>query len=564
MITGWSSCGKSEKANKIDRERGAITGETLDYIKIFARFPLNLNRFLRHHMTLDLARQIVRDRMEHREENFLTLVERNVYGFSRSPYLPLLKMAGCEPGDVRALVKKKGVEGALRALRAEGVYITFEEFKGRKPIVRSGVNLVVSSRDFDNPSARREIQFQTGGSTGAASTVAMDLDHIAALAPHRMLTIAAHGLWGAPTALWRGILPDRGLSLLLYGALSGNMPQRWFSPTGPRDSRSWFKYNLATYYPILWMRLFGVVAPLPEYVKGDQALVVARWVTDTVKRHGLCLVRTGVSRGVRLALAARQAGLDLTGATITGGGEPPTPAKVRQMNLSGARYIPNYGMTEAGQPGSGCANPVDGSDVHLFSDTVALFTHPFRVETFDVTVPAFNLTTLLPTAPKVMLNVQADDYGIVEERHCGCELESYGFTTHLREIRSYSKLTGEGVTLIGEEMLQILNEVLPERFGGSPLDYQLMEQEDEQGFTRLYIVISPRVELDNERALIDCVMKGLSHSSGMADAARVLWSDADSIQIKRMEPVWTERGKLLPLHIPRRNVNSSSPSGGGQ
>ena len=45
--------------------------------------------------------------------------------------------------------------------------------------------------------------------------------------------------------------------------------------------------------------------------------------------------------------------------------------------------------------------------------------------------------------------------------------EGYGFTTHLREVRSYSKLTGEGVTLIGDEMIHLLEHVLPARFGGS-------------------------------------------------------------------------------------------------
>ena len=215
-------------------------------------------------------------------------------------------------------------------------------------------------------------------------------------------------------------------------------------------------------------------------------------------------------------------------------------------------------MSEAGQPGSGCANPIDGSDVHLFKDAIALFTHPYRVDTFGVTVPAFNLTTLLPTTPKIMLNVQTDDYGIVEERRCGCELESYGYTTHVREIRSYSKVTGEGVTLVGTEMLQILNHALPSRFGGTPLDYQLMEAEDEKGFTRLYLIVSPRVEIADEPAVVSYVLERLSASSSMADAARVLWQHAQTIQVKRMEPVWTERGKLLPLHIPRRQHNSIS------
>ena len=145
-----------------------------------------------------------------------------------------------------------------------------------------------------------------------------------------------------------------------------------------------------------------------------------------------------------------------------------------------------------------------------------------------------------------MLNVQTDDYGVVEERHCGCELESLGYTTHLREIRSYSKLTGEGVTLIGTEMLEILNHSLPARFGGTLLDYQLMEAEDAQGFTRLYLIISPRVAID-----------GRTGGGGLhAPAAQPVLADgrcgagavatrAHHSDQKRMEPVWTERGKLL-------------------
>jgi hypothetical protein len=527
---------------------------TLEYLQTFAQLPFALRRFLRQRLTVEEARHVVRDRMAHRDEQFLRVAETSIYAHPRSPYLPLLKRAGCELGDLKALVVQQGVEGTLRKLREAGVYVTFEEFKGRKPIERNGLSIPVTARDFDNPIARRDFRFQTSGSTGAPSTVASNLDHIAARAPNRLITLAAHGLLGAPTALWRGILPDRALSLVFFGALIGNVPQRWFSPVAGRDSKSWLKYVLATYYPLVWMRLAGVPVPFPTYGDDDQAVSVARWAAGTVTTQGRCLIRTGISRAVRLALAAQAEGLDLRGVTITGGGEPPTPAKVSAINRSGARFIPNYGMSEAGQPGSGCANPLDGSDVHLFKDAIALFTHPYRVDTFGVTVPAFNLTTLLPTTPKVMLNVQTDDYGIVEERHCGCELESYGYTTHLREIRSYSKVTGEGVTLVGTEMLQILNYALPSRFGGSPLDYQLMEAEDEKGFTRLYLIVSPRVEIADEPALVSYVLERLSASSSMADAARVLWQHAQTIQIKRMEPVWTERGKLLPLHIPRRQA----------
>ena len=530
--------------------------ETLDYLKTFARFPFALRRFLRHTLTLDEARRIVREQMARREENFLRVVERNVYGYPRSPYLPLLKLARCELGDLRTLVGQKGVEGALHSLRDAGVYITFEEFKGRRPIVRSGQTFAVTARDFDNPWARRDMTSRTGGSTGPAMAVSQDLDYVAARAPHRMLGLSAHGALGVPCALWGRPLPGSALRGILQRSYFGLTPERWFSPNAWRDSEYWLKYSIATVYMIACMRLSGLRVPWPEVVKPDQELVISRWIHETLKSHPGCLFYTSPSRALRVCLAAEQAGLDLTGTTITVGGEAATPAKIAAMRRVGVRCAPGYTMSEAGQIAFACAQPIDVSDVHLFKDAVALITHPHTLEKQEITVPAFVLTSLLDTAPKVLLNVQMDDYGIVEERHCGCELESYGYTTHLREIHSYSKLVSEGATLIGNEMLRILEEVLPARFGGSPLDYQLLEQEDAQGFTRLFLVISPRVNIADERQAIQVVLETLRESSPMADAARAVWQNAGTLQVKRREPVLTPGGKFLPLHIQRAEIDS--------
>ncbi len=534
--------------------------EALAYAKMFAELPLALRRFARRRLSLDEAKDIIRERMAHREERFLHMLASNIYGYPASPYLPMLEMAGCEMGDLRQMVKRRGLEDTLRSLRNAGVYVTFEEFKGRKPMTRDGRKIAVTPRDFDNPFARRHFAFQTGGSTGVASSVAVDLDHIAERAPHDAVTLAAHGLRGVPSALWRGIIPDSTLGAILRRAYVGELPVRWFSHLGWRDSKHWLKYGAASCYVILLTRLLGMPMPLPEPTYVDQAAVVARWMSEMLKTYGQCLLYTNVSRGVRLCLAAEEAGLDLRGATIKGGGEPATSAKVRQFERAGVRYVSNYAMREAGSLASGCARPADGSDVHLFKDAYALITHPYEVNEAGVTLPAFNLTALLPTAPKVMLNVQMDDCGIVEERHCGCELESYGYTTHLRQIRSYSKLTGEGVTLIGTEMVRILEEVLPARFGGTPLDYQMMEQEDTDGFTRLYLVISPRVEISDEAAVVSALLQTLRESSAMADAARTVWQDARTIRVRRTEPVWTDFGKLAPLWSEGRTVGSKRES----
>jgi hypothetical protein len=118
-------------------------------------------------------------------------------------------------------------------------------------------------------------------------------------------------------------------------------------------------------------------------------------------------------------------------------------------------------------------------------------------------------------------------------------------------------LTGEGVTLVGSEMMRILEEVLPNRFGGSTLDYQLLEEEDEQGFTRLSLVVSPRLVIEDEQQVIETVLEAMSRSSVGADSARDIWGQAGTLRIKRAEPIWTSRGKLMPLHLLRKNVVKS-------
>jgi hypothetical protein len=535
--------------------------ETFEHAIMFARFPFAVRRFLTHQITLDDAKRIVRERMEQRAANLLLAVTRGVYNHPSSPYLALLKHAGCELGDFRDLVTRKGVDPALRQLREAGVYVTYEEFKGRKPIERPGLTIPTRASDFDNPEARRDLAGRTSGSTGAAVKFAIDLDYIAARASQRLVALAAHDLVGVPTAYWRGILPDRTVGQLLAGALIGALPIRWFSPIGLRDSRHWLKYRAGSYYLIACMRAAGIAVPWPEYVPMDRALIIAQFAAAAAREHGRVLMRGGTSRAVRVAIAAHDAGLDLSGVTFMGAGEPATDGKLRQVERVGARFVSNYGMSDAGLPGPGCAKRVGVSDYHLLTDTFALFPYPHRVEAFGVTVSAFVITTLLPISPKVMLNVETDDFGIVEERRCGCELESYGYTTHLREVRSYSKLTGEGVTLIGDDMIHILETILPARFGGTPFDYQLVEDEDEQGFTRLSVRVSPRVALQDERAVIDCVLDGLRRASPATDAARLTWQNAQTLRVSRGEPVWTGR-KYSPLYMPRRYQGAGGRTGG--
>lgn len=81
--------------------------------------------------------------------------------------MPLLQLVGYELADLQTMVRDRGLEPTLQALRDAGVYVSFEEFKGRQPIVRHGREFALQPRDFDNPHRSFHYQTESGGSTGA-------------------------------------------------------------------------------------------------------------------------------------------------------------------------------------------------------------------------------------------------------------------------------------------------------------------------------------------------------------------------------------------------------------
>lgn len=552
-----------EAVVRLNRSAGvANVKEVLRVLKqapAYFRFAAALPRFLRNPITLDAAEVLIRQGIERRNESFLRLVERGVLSRPHSPYARLLKLARCEMGDLRDLVHRQGLEAALRSLRDAGVYITFDEMKGREPIVRGGESFAVSTEDFSNPLLTSAYEAETGGSTGAGSRVTQDLDHHAIQSAHLMLLFHAHGVLDVPKAVWRGILPDSsGMNNILRGARHGRTPDKWFVPLPRQGPRPAWRFQLVTYGSVLLSRLIGVPLPWPEIVPIDEATHVARWAAAAIHRSGACLVNAPVSRALRVCIAAQELGLDLTGAAFVIAGEPPSPAKVAGILASGARCFTTYGFAEAGRVAIGCAHPASPNDLHILTDAFEIFSHERPVPGADARVTALNVTTLLHASPLILINAEIDDYGVVETRSCGCPLQRLGYHKHVRDIHSYRKLTGEGVSLVGGEMIDVMERVLPARFGGTPLDYQLIEEEDEQGFTRLSLIVSPRVPIPSETAVIETVLAELHRSSVMADSARTVWSQAGTLRVKRIEPIWTGRGKLLPLHLARRHSESGT------
>lgn len=221
------------------------------------------------------------------------------------------------------------------------------------------------------------------------------------------------------------------------------------------------------------------------------------------------------------------------------------------MREAGATVLSDYGAAETGRVALGCANADEDTDMHVATDSAAFVLFPRTLPSSGEVVNSIHITALVSSMPKLFLNQELDDFGDMQERSCGCPLGALGLNVHVKKIRSFRKLVGEGVTLIGSDMVRILEDVLPARFGGNPLNYQLVEDEDEKGFTRLSLHVSPDVQIDDESALIDVVLDELDRTSVAAGMARAHWEAAGTFRVVRQEPQASSRGKQALLRFVR-------------
>ncbi|HEX6313813.1 MAG TPA: hypothetical protein VFZ73_03105 [Gemmatimonadaceae bacterium] len=518
----------------------------------FARFLGGLPRFVRRRMSVPEALSIVQDRLQHRERNFLGVVQHSIYARPGSPYRKLLEATGCTFDDLRTLVAQEGVEGTLQRLRRQGVYVSFEEFKGLQPIVRGSMTIHTTPADFDNPKAQRYYTTTTGGSTGVGRRVQLDLHHLEALLPLRIVVRHVQGITGVPAASWSDLPPAGGLQGVLLHAAAGEAATHWVAARLNGPDRGPFRFRAATFAALGVARLAGASVQWPRPLSFDRAVELATWARDQVQRAGRCTIHSSVSRILRIAIAAQEHGIDLRGTVLRGGGEPPTSAKVAQIVASGATFYSSYAFSEVGTVGSSCINGSGPNDQHFMQDHLAMIQGRRKVPGFDMDVDAFCFTSLLPTSPKLLFNVESDDYGTIDSRSCGCEWERLGFPRHIREIRSFRKLTGEGVTLVGSHLERILDELLPGRYGGSALDYQFLEEEDERGFTRLVLRVSPAISLGSDRDVTEFVLQALGQANAGNAMVQSTWRQAGTVLIRREAPTMTGRGKLMPLDIRQR------------
>jgi hypothetical protein len=515
----------------------------------YFRLAFAFNRYLRFPLDPRAARMAVARRHVGREEALVQMVQASIYDAASSPYRKLLDAAGWTKDAVITLIRQEGVEGALRRLSDSGVYVTLEEFKGKRPAVRGSHTFHFTEADFDNPHLAHHLEVQSGGTRSAGTRVLVKLDFTEALAGDTAILFDEHGLWDHSQAIWLPFGGGASVALLIYAKL-GRMPVKWFSHVDGKNINPRFRW--AGRFMAMWARLFGAPLPVPQVTPLSAASVVARFMAESARAGRPVCVTTYASSAVRAALAATELGLDLHGCAFITIGEPLTDAKRRTIEASGARVIVRYAMTEAGIIGYGCGRSESSDELHLLSDNLALVQRTARVGGGgELEVEAFLYTSLLPSAPKILFNVESGDHGAVASRPCGCRLEAAGYTTHLSGIRSFEKLTGEGVTFAKSSLIRVLEETLPERFGGRATDYQLVEREEPGGLTRLELVVNPSVGTIDTAAVKETFLKEIGWGGESIKMMSLLWEQANILEVRRAAPISTKMGKVQPFHLER-------------
>jgi hypothetical protein len=510
-----------------------------------ARFLRDAPAFLRRPPPAGSARAEIEARLARRGADLEALVERIGFRRPSSLYGRLLAAAGCEPGDVRRLLAREGVEGALVQLYQAGVYLSVEEFKGRAEVVRGSMTLPAGPDAVRNPAARFHVPARSSGSRGGAGTpILIDLDYIRTTAVDVALVLELWGAAATDKATWE--VPGGGaMYRLLEFAACDRRPARWFSRLALDDPGLAPRYRRSAAALRLAGRLGGVPFAAPTLAPLEDPAPILEWMGSTLAAGRRPLLVAMASAAAGLAEAAIASGIDLRGAWVVAAGEPLTAARRASLERAGLGVIARYGAIETGAIGYGCMSRRHDDDLHLLTDVHAVIrlASPSRLPAGTLL-----LTSLRPSAPFAFLNVSLGDRAALETRACGCPLEAVGWTTHVHDVRSPEKLTAAGANFLDVDVIRILEEVLPRRFGGGAGDYQVVEDEGAAGRPRLLLRVHPRLGDLDERAVMAEFLAALGSASGADAMMARLWTERETFTVERAAPATTRTGKLLHVH----------------
>ena len=532
------TAGGGDRTTPLANPRGLVAG---------ARFLARVPGFVRRRFTLEEARSIQAARLRERESRFVDLLGRVVFERPGSVLSRLFQHAGVAHDDLCALVERDGLEGALRLLFREGVYLTVDEFKGRKPVLRGSLSIEASTASFRNPLAAFHVAARSGGSRSASPPFLIDLAYVRACAVACAVYLDAHGGWGWRNGTWE--TPGAGSRFrLLKFSCFGSGASAWFTQVDPalRSLDPVFRWSERA---MRWgTRVGGRGVPRPVVATPEEPLPVARWARRILDEGETPHLLGPASSFVRLASAALEAGIDLEGARATLGGEPITAARLRTLRGSGIVGRARYGSIETGPVAYGCGETTEADYMHVVRDLHAVIQAGARGSELGMPENALLLTTLHPAAPYSMINFCMGDQADFVDAPCPCRLERLGWHPRIQNVRSFEKLTAGGVTFQDAEVVRLLEVVLPSRFGGHPTDYQLVEDEDSRGDPGLVIRVHPRVGPISEPELIETFLTGLGAGSPVNRLMEEHLRSAVRMRVERGTPHVTRSSKILHLH----------------
>jgi len=519
---------------------------TIQDLRAGALLVLRMPAFLRRPVTTEESQQVLAQRLAHRPAIFLELMRRAVFEYPSSANFQLLRYAGCELGDLEKLVHAEGVEGALGKLLHQGVFLTVDELKGRRPIVRGSTTISILSDSLSNPLGRVQFHGKSGGSRGSGTNVPIGLHAIRSISLNRHLALYGRGGLYWTHATW-SVPGGATITLLLRYAAMGAPISRWFTQVEPQSPGLHARYLWSIRALRLGSWLGGKPFPAPEFVPFNEAAKIATWMRSVLEKGRIPQLHTFVSSAVRICREAEAAGIDITGAQFTLIGEPFTPAREAVLRRAGVGYVTNYATTECPAIAPGCLASPPGDAVHLMHDLYAVVQPGDHGAVIGLTPKTLLFTTLDPSAPLILINTSMGDQADVDSAQCGCPMTKMGWPIQIRNISSFEKLTVGGMALLDADVARTLEDTLPAKFGGGPTDFQLVE--DTAGAEpRLRLLVRPSVGPLDLVKVAETFYETIGKGNGVERIAAEQWRQLNVLRVERAQLLTTPIGKVLHVH----------------